>query len=295
MNTNLLTLEWGVDYLKYDYCYRSSAASGDLLYKRMGIALANCGRDILFSACSWGIEDTRIWIKETGANSWRSTGDIFDNWVSVRNIMCEQLKYMEYNGQGCFNDLDMLVVGMHGQGNCARNDGGCNSDEAFTHFAFWCLFGSPLMLGMDIRNMSDDIKKLVTNKDLIRINQDEKYCQPFFVAQPFFNRRKERNYKLSVENNCYYSHYELSVPIIARYLDDGKIAVGIFNLTDGVAPRPNLSFLSETLGVPESSGKKLKFTNIADGSVIIAKNGFFTYPSPLGAHCSLMFIAEVTD
>ena len=70
--------EWGVDFLKYDYCFHSTGTPGHLLYKRMGIALANCGRDILFSACSWGADDTRVWIKETGANSWRSTGDIFD-------------------------------------------------------------------------------------------------------------------------------------------------------------------------------------------------------------------------
>lgn len=107
--------EWGVDFLKYDYCFHSTGTPGHLLYKRMGIALANCGRDILFSACSWGADDTRVWIKETGANSWRSTGDIFDCWASVKDIIQYQLKYMEYNGMGCFNDIDMLVVGMNGE------------------------------------------------------------------------------------------------------------------------------------------------------------------------------------
>ena len=168
-------------------------------------------------------------------------------------------------------------------------------EEYFTHFAFWCLFGSPLMLGSDIRKMSDEIKALVTNKDLIRINQDKKYCQPFFVAQPFYTHRKEKNYKMSIDNDFYYLNYDLAVPIIARYLDDGKIAVGIFNLTDGEAQSVYLHFLSETLGVPESSGKKLKFTNIADGSVTVAKNGFFDVNIALKAHCSLIYIAEVID
>ncbi len=71
---------WGVDFLKYDYCYHSPIIHGKYLYRRMGLALENCGRDILFSACSWGADETHEWIKETGASMWRSTGDIFDTW-----------------------------------------------------------------------------------------------------------------------------------------------------------------------------------------------------------------------
>ncbi len=70
--------EWGVDFLKYDYCYKPAFEVGKMLYRRMGLALANCGRDILFSACSWGADETNKWIKETGAHMWRSTGDIND-------------------------------------------------------------------------------------------------------------------------------------------------------------------------------------------------------------------------
>lgn len=287
--------EWGVDFLKYDYCYRSMSTPGDLLYKRMGIALANCGRDIFFSACSWGADDTRVWIKETGANSWRSTGDIFDNWVSVREIIRGQLRYTEYNGQGCFNDLDMLIIGMNGNGNCGRNDGGCTLDESLTHFAFWCLFGSPLMLGSDIRNMSEDVKKIVTNKTLLRIDQDEKYCQPFLVEQTYYNFRRVKNHKLSEENDCYYADYNPNTPIVAKYLDDGTIAVGIFNLTDDKMGANAMTFLTESLGVPESSGKRLKFTNAVDGTSFYSKNGIFVGPAPLNAHCSAVYIAEVVD
>lgn len=68
--------EWGVDFLKYDYCYHSNIIHGKYLYRRMGIALKNRGRDILFSACSWGADNTAEWMRETGANMWRSTGDI---------------------------------------------------------------------------------------------------------------------------------------------------------------------------------------------------------------------------
>ena len=73
---------WGVDFLKYDYCYHSPIVAGKYLYRRMGLALENCGRDILFSACSWGADETHEWMKESGASMWRSTGDIFDTWNS---------------------------------------------------------------------------------------------------------------------------------------------------------------------------------------------------------------------
>ncbi len=279
--------EWGVDYLKYDYCFHSIGTPGHLLYKRMGIALANCGRDILFSACSWGADDTRVWIKETGANSWRSTGDIFDKWESMRDICRYQLKYMEYNGQGCFNDLDMLIVGMHGQGHVG--EGGCTYDEYFTHFAFWCMYGSPLMLGNDIRNMDEDTRKIVMNKDLIRINQDKKCCQPFFVG-----RRMDKNYKRSTDNDLYYSNYPEDIVIMARYLDDGKIAVGLFNFSDGGTHNWDSVFLTESVGIPESSGKKLKLKDVETGEISYSKNGVVEV-RPVGAHSSVVYIAEVVD
>ena len=77
---------WEVDFLKYDFCFHPTSVRPDILYKRMSLALANCGRDILFSACSWGSEHTRQWIKETGAHMWRSTFDIFDSWESIKNL-----------------------------------------------------------------------------------------------------------------------------------------------------------------------------------------------------------------
>ncbi|MBR5858941.1 MAG: glycoside hydrolase family 27 protein, partial [Clostridia bacterium] len=98
---------WGVDYLKYDYCFKPMYQPGHLLYKRMGLALANCGRDICFSACSWGIDQTNEWIKETGAHLWRSTGDINDSWPSVKELLLKQTDYLTTNGKGCFNDMDM--------------------------------------------------------------------------------------------------------------------------------------------------------------------------------------------
>lgn len=279
--------EWGVDYLKYDYCFHSIGNPGHLLYKRMGIALANSGRDILFSACSWGADDTRVWIKETGANSWRSTGDIMDNWESVKSIIRYQLKYMEYNGQGCFNDLDMLIVGMNGNGNIGRS-GGCTYEEYFTHFAFWCMYGSPLMLGNDIRIMDENTKKILTNKQLIRINQDTKCCQPFFI------RKMEKNYKRTNDNDLYYANYPDNEVLMARYLDDGKIAIGMFNLGDSATSKWNSTFLTESVGVPESSGKKLRLTDVETGEVITSANGVVALKN-VQPHCSSVYVAEVID
>ena len=144
---------WDVDFLKYDYCYHSPILHGKYLYRRMGLALENCGRDILFSACSWGADETHEWIKETGASMWRSTGDIFDTWDSVKDLVAQQEKLHPYNGVGCFNDMDMLIVGMHGKGNVGL--AGCSDVQYQTHYALWAFLGSPLMIGCDIREMSD--------------------------------------------------------------------------------------------------------------------------------------------
>ena len=111
--------EWGVDFLKYDYCYHSNIIHGKYLYRRMGTALKNCGRDILFSACSWGADNTAEWMRETGADMWRSTMDIFDTWESIKKLTEQQESIFAYGGKGCFNDMDMLVVGMYGKGNVA--------------------------------------------------------------------------------------------------------------------------------------------------------------------------------
>ncbi|MDY6367113.1 MAG: glycoside hydrolase family 27 protein [Clostridia bacterium] len=281
--------EWGVDYLKYDYCFHSVATPGQIAYKRMGLALATCGRDILFSNCSWGTDDTKIWIKETGANSFRSTGDIMDSWKSIKNIAQTQLKVMEYNGQGCFNDMDMLVCGMHGKGTIALNEG-CTDDEYFTHFVFWCIMASPLIIGCDIRKLDDATKKYLMNKDLIRINQDTKGAQPFFLNPPY---GKGKNRKLSDENPFFYEDYQLDTPVLARLLDDGKIAIGIFNFTDGDAGRWQTSFNTETLGLPETTGKTLLLKDVVSGEKFTVKNGCFYVD--LGAHKSKVFIAEVVN
>ena len=127
--------EWGVDYLKYDNCFRPQNQDGRTLYRRMGMALANSCRDIVFSACQWGTDSVHEWIRTTGAHLFRSTEDINDSWNSIKEIALSQLDKQGFSGSYCHNDMDMLVVGMHGKGgNDYISAGGCTDEEYQTHF-----------------------------------------------------------------------------------------------------------------------------------------------------------------
>lgn len=220
---------WGVDYLKYDNCFKPKSLSSSLLYRRMGIALANCGRDIVFSACQWGTEDVHTWIRSTGAHLFRSSEDIRNCWQSVKDIALSQMDKQAYSGNYCHNDMDMLVVGMRdGGGTPYIAAGGCTDTEYQTHFALWAMMNSPLMIGCDIRNMSDETKEILMNRDLIALNQDIECRAPYRVGSGF--------------NGAYEDIFVLVKP-----LSNGEIALGCFNMgeTDSTA---NLEFWD--IGLP---------------------------------------------
>ncbi len=255
--------EWGVDYLKYDYCFHPSTLATDVLYKRMSMALRNCGRDILFATCSWGGENTKQWIRETGAHTWRSTGDIWDSWESMKGIATSQIAYQEYNGHGCFNDMDMLVVGLGGKGYAGVT--GMTEDEYKMHFSYWALLNSPLIIGCDIRSMSPETKAILMNKEVIAINQDA-YCQPFIVS----NTKKWEINEARASNEPFYKNYPTDQVIFAKYLNDGDIAIGIFNFSEtGMAG----SVYFDLLGMPVESVKQLEITDLWTGEKEISKNG----------------------
>lgn len=258
--------EWGVDFLKYDYCYHSKIIHGKYLYRRMGLALKNCGRDILFSACTWGADNTAEWIRETGANMWRSTGDIVDTWESVRKLTDQQDAILPYGGKGSFNDMDMLVVGMYGKGNVGLQ--GLNDTQYKTHFSIWALLGSPLMIGCDIRNMNKETLDILSNKELIKINQDADCRQVF---------------KLSLFEGS-------NIKAYARTLENGDIAVGFFNLTDA---NVTVKFLLDELGLPESTGKTLEMQEVWNGETVTVKNG--TLVRCIEAFDSLVYRCKVVD
>lgn len=231
--------EYGCDFLKYDFCYKPSTANGPVLYHRMSMALKSCGRDILFSACNWGSDEVNKWIRSTGAHMYRSTGDINDSWASMRDIAMSQLDNLAYSAPGCYNDIDMLTIGMYGKGNVGSL--GCNDTEYKTQFALWCMYSAPLMLGGDIRTMNDGLLKLVTNRDLLRINQDPE-------ARPAF---------LATEMSWFPGRI-----VLVKHLSDNELAVGFFNMTETGGQIP---FFLENIGLTASSGRALHMREVFTG------------------------------
>ena len=231
---------WGVDFLKYDHCYKPTTVPSELLYKKMGIALRNSGRDILYSACSWGVNETHKWIKSTSADMWRTTPDIFDNWESISDLYNKNKEILGYNAKGCFGDMDMLVVGMHGKGHVGL--GGCTKEEYRTHFSIWAMLNSPLMIGCDIRNMDEDTKEILMNKEVIAINQDEECCAP----------------------------YEYGKDVWVKHLANGDIALLIVNVNDE-ARKMVVNF--SDLGLDKTSESKLHMTNLWTKEEKTVENG----------------------
>lgn len=244
--------EWGVDYLKYDYCYKPDHIPGEILYKRMSTALRNCGRDIMFSACNWGNDDVYKWIRESGAHLFRSTGDIQDNWESIKHLALSQIGNECYGGNFCHNDIDMLVVGMHGgsnnewinsteqgvnviadSGETMPKLGGCTDEEYRTHFSLWAIMNSPLMIGCDIRRMTPATKEILTNKDVIAINQDIECRGPYCIKQ--WNNPD-------------------NVFSLVKPLSNGDYAIGMFNFGDR-AGEMSLQFWD--IGLTTASGRGL--------------------------------------
>ena len=230
---------WGVDYLKYDNCYKPAHMDGETLYKRMSLALRNCGRDILFSACNWGSDDVWSWIQGSGAQLFRSTGDIQDSWESIKNLALSQMNKTAYSGPFCHNDIDMLVVGMYGGSNdefIGGKLGGCTDVEYRTHFSLWAIMSSPLMIGCDIRKMSEATKATLTNPDVIAINQDIECRGPYVVP----------------------GHDPAAIFSLVKPMSDGSLAIGMFNLGDRKA-QVNLPFWD--MGIPAAAGVGLEMTD----------------------------------
>lgn len=262
--------EWGVDYLKYDYCYKPKCADGENLYKRMAMALRCCGRDIVFSACNWGADNVYTWIRESGAHLFRSTGDIQDNWVSIRNIAESQLGHEAYSGVYCHNDMDMLVVGMHGKGDNAEVLGsslmGCTETEYKTHFALWAIMNSPLMIGCDVRKMSESTKEILLNTDIIAINQDPECRGPYCIRQ--WNNPDK-------------------VFALVKPLSGSEYAIGLFNLSDR---KSEMSLQFFDIGLPMSSGRGLELYDCHTHKIV----GTFSerYAVQLEAHDCQVFRAK---
>ena len=205
--------EWGADYLKYDWCNvpfeafpgRSHREVAQTLYGRMSEALLATGHPMILSMCNWGEGEPWEWARGI-AHLWRTTGDIADVYRGAReswqrdlvSIFHANVRLSSYAGRGGWNDPDMLEVG----------NGGMTDTEYRTHFALWCLMAAPLLIGTDLRSMSDETQAILTNRALIAIDQDclGKPCE-----------------EVETQDECH---------ILSRSLANGDLAVGVFNEGD---------------------------------------------------------------
>jgi len=159
---------WGVDYLKYDWC-KTEGLDAREAYRKIAAALSQSGRKIVLSMCEWGQSKPWLWAAGVG-QLWRSTGDIQDCWdcstwwggMGVTHIIDLQEPLYPFAGPGHWNDPDMLEVG----------NGGMTTGEYRAHFSLWCLLAAPLIAGNDIAHMSADVGAILTNKEVIAVDQD---------------------------------------------------------------------------------------------------------------------------
>ncbi|WP_207428942.1 glycoside hydrolase family 27 protein [Pedobacter sp. SYSU D00535] len=168
---------WGIDYLKYDWC-NTEGLKAEGAYKTMAAALRKAGRPIVLSICEWGDDKPWEWGKTVG-HLWRTTGDIYNcfdcvedhgTWKSwgVMQILDKQEGLREFAGPGHWNDPDMLEVG-----------NGMPVHQERAHFSMWAMLAAPLIAGNDLRSMSAQTKDVLTNREVIAIDQDELGIQGF--------------------------------------------------------------------------------------------------------------------
>lgn len=212
---------WGFDYLKYDWCSygqtdtnrtwpsreQRQAYEREFLkepYRRMGKHLAAQPRDIVFSLCQYGMGNVWEWGAEVGGHCWRTTDDITDTWKSMSDIGFGQAGLENFAGPGHWNDPDMLVVGWVGWGPKLRPSR-LTREEQRAHISLWCLLAAPLLLGCDLERLDDFTLSLLTNDEVLEVNQDP------------LGRQAARVWK------------DGNLEVWAKDMEDGSKAVGLFN------------------------------------------------------------------
>src|ERR1017187_4353922 len=194
---------WGIDYLKYDLCsgfdiYKDDAPTLQAVYQKMGQALQDTHRPIVYSLCEYGRAAVWTgWGEKSSGNLWRTTGDISDRWESMDRIGFSQIKLAPYAKPGHWNDPDMLEIG----------NGGMTADEYRTHMSLWSLLAAPLIAGNDLRTMTDETKSILMNDEVIAIDQDPEYKPVTSLSS------------------------DGGIEVLMRPLHDGSVAVGLFNRT----------------------------------------------------------------
>ena len=204
---------WGIDYLKYDWCSYEKIAKDksrkELMkpYSLMREMLDEVDRDIVYSLCQYGMGDVWEWGAKVGGNLWRTTGDITDTWKSMSDIGFSQVRSAPYAGPGRWNDPDMLVVGWVGWGPTLHPTQ-LTPDEQYTHISLWALLSAPLLIGCDLDRLDDFTLNLLTNDEVLAIDQDRLGKQ----ATPVWRRADHQ--------------------VWLKELADGSRAIGVFNLGD---------------------------------------------------------------
>jgi alpha-galactosidase len=257
--------EWGIDYLKYDLCSfipavmqkqapNDKAAQMRLMhqaYEKMGKALKATGRPIVYSFCQYGWDAVWEWAPAIGGNLWRTTGDIQPNWNSMYTILSQQEGLEKYAGPGHWNDPDMLEVG----------NGKLSVGENRVHFSMWAMLSAPLLAGNDLPHMKPEIKDILTNRDVIAIDQD----------------------KLGKQATRVYSEGEVDVWV--KHLSGGAKAIAIVNAgSDRVSTHPFHLNLAK-LGIQGTARGK----NLWTGKEIELKDNM---PIEIGSHDILLVRLE---
>ncbi len=214
--------DWGVDYLKYDNCNNQSDGSQEdyiARYSAMEDALDATGRPIVYSICEWGASRPWEWAADVG-HLWRTTGDIGDNWNSLKSIIGQNMRLGDAAGPGQWNDPDMLQIG----------NGGMTDTEYRTHFSLWAVMAAPLLIGTDLRDASQETLDILLNEDVIAVDQDPLGAQGRVVADSG------------------------GLVVFDKPLEDGSHAVALYNSTDSDA---NISATADQLGLPDAAGYQL--------------------------------------
>ncbi|MFE4867960.1 NPCBM/NEW2 domain-containing protein [Streptomyces sp. NPDC056682] len=206
--------DWGVDYLKYDNC-NNQGVDAKLRYTAMRDALKATGRPIVYSLCEWGENKPWEWAGDVG-NLWRTTGDISDSWGSMVSILKQNLPLAAAAGPGHWNDPDMLEVG----------NGGMTDTEYRSHFSMWSIMAAPLLIGSDLRKATPATYEILSNKEVIAVDQDPLGKQGTVVSS------------------------DGGRWVVAKQMKDGSRTVALFNET-GSAQR--IATTAKAIGLPQAT------------------------------------------
>jgi alpha-galactosidase len=252
-----LYASWGIDYLKYDLCsYRKimqDQAPNDkpaqmrmmiAAYDKMGKALRSTGRPIVYSFCQYGDDAVWEWAPSIGGNLWRTTGDINATWDRIYNILEQQDGLAKYAGPGHWNDPDMLEVGNGVTSGADHHLRLLSLAENRSHFSMWAMLAAPLLAGNDLPNMTPEVLAVLTNRDVIAIDQDR------------LGRQATRAYA------------DGEVEVWTRHLEHGALAIAVLNAgSDRYSTHPfhldlaKLGLHGEQKGKDLWTGKEVTLTN----------------------------------